>query len=132
VKRARWPAIERELRALPPPGQPRPAAEFWREFRVRAAAPADAAVPPGLEFPRWLAAAAALLLVASLLWLFVAGRQPAAGGTPVVGQQTAAILPVRNEIKSVTVFARSTGAVILDDAPDDGIILWVAGAEEEN
>ena len=135
MKRLRWSDVERELAAIKVPRQPRPADEFWCEFRARAAAAIrtdQVPAPPVLDFPRWLAAAAAVVVVAGLVWLSVAGRHPEGNGGAGVGPQSVAILPEGNEINSVSVFVPSAGYVILSDKPGDGVILLVADVDEEN
>ncbi len=113
-------------------GQPRAAAEFWPDFRARAAEleqDSREPVPNVLAWPRWAAAAAAVLLLSGLWlgWFIASGPAAPHGNQPVPAK-----IAEGTRIKSFEVFVAYDGSVIMDGDPDAGTILWVFGGEDED
>ena len=127
-----WDKIEAELRQQKPEKEPRPADEFWKEFKERAGEQAqdqDEPLPRVRLFPRWIAAAAALFIVGVGIWVVMANRGGPAG-IPGVGPIQVVDVGETTEINSIEVFAPHEGTVILSEDPDQGTVLWIATADD--
>ena len=117
------------------PRHTRPATEFWQEFRARADAmpqdePAERA-PAVRLFPRWVAAAAALLLVCGGVWLAMLTTGPRELVPPPGNGTVLARAPTGNEIKAVEVFVPTDGYIVMNDEPETGTILWISSSNLE-
>ena len=122
------PAALREAASLP---APRPAAEFWQDFRIRAAqagtAPvaADPApevtIPPGFRAWRWAAAMVLLISLAATLRL---ARPPVARAA----LEPAAVSSDLSKVEEVEVFSEYSSVMIMEDLENGGTVIWVASA----
>jgi hypothetical protein len=114
-----WKEVSSRLRRQAAGAGPRPAEEFWADFRARAALmrqdTPDAVRERAPLALRWAyAVAAALVLVA--VSLFILPGQPAAV----------------TRIKAMEVVAPHSGVIIMNDDAGKGTIVWIAGMESGN
>jgi hypothetical protein len=119
MNRPTWTKIGAALRASGAPRPPRPAAEFWADFRARARLhpqwePAPARPSPIYRWA-WAGAFATVLAVAGSFGVvrWIGSRSP-------------------SEVHSVEIFAPHGGVVIMADAPTRSTVLWIVNMEEDS
>ena len=124
-----WDDIEKELKKEKISRKPQDAESFWKAFKEKAAElPQDgkeaAHAPRVIAMPIWsLAAVLAFLLIGVSLFSIYEPAKP--GG----GEQLPPELAVtpKTEVKSIEVLASWKSAVIMEDNPEIGTILWISG-----
>jgi len=123
--------LRQALRAAAPLPDPRPATDFWQDFRARSAltmqeAPERVAVVGArLTSWRWLAATAALLVVLASLGVFL---RTGPGPSPIA--QAPAPAPTNlSTVQELEVFSEYSSVMILEDVENGGTVIWVASAD---
>ena len=116
--------IRHGLRQLPGAPAPRPAEEFWQEFRSRAslvpqAEPAPRASGWGAAWWRW--AATGGLAAAAVVLILVASLHPPAS-TP--GADV-----VLSKVEQVDVHVEYDSMMIVEDSQHGGTVVWIAGVQ---
>jgi hypothetical protein len=126
--------LREALSQAAPLPQPRPAEEFWREFRARTAltmqtAPAPDVADIGLRLTswRWAAAAAALLVVlgGAVALLRTPAQAVRVASVPVAAAATSAL----SKVEEVEVFSDYSSVMIVEDIENGGTVIWVASVD---
>ena len=131
-----WKQIEKELRKDQVPGKAQDAESFWKTFKEKADklpqdAGNDAKPPQLLPMPVWALAALFICLLVSVSW-FVnhdssGSVKPDGPDGPVITSTSAP----KSQVKSIEVLASWKSAVIMEDNPEIGTILWISGDEND-
>jgi negative regulator of sigma E activity len=116
----------RQAASLP---EPRPAQEFWQDFRARAALTMqevpERVVGSRLASLRWAVAAAALLVLVCGVALLVRSG----AGTTRVAQAPVPKPAGLSTVEEVEVFSEYSSVMIVEDSENGGTVIWVASAD---
>ena len=131
-----WKDIEKELRKEKVSGKAQDAESFWKAFKEKAAElPQDdrsAVKPPQLlPMPVWALAALFICLLVSVSWFINTDQTgPSTPDRPDGPVVTSTSAP-KSQVKSIEVLASWKSAVIMEDNPEIGTILWISGDEDD-
>jgi|GEM_PF-1650969 len=134
MKTNRHRPLGQALRQAAPLPEPRPAAEFWQDFRARSALTLQeapdrvAVVGVRLTSLRWVVATAAVLVLLASVSVFLrTGPVP-----PQVAQAPTATATTTTDLSTVQeleVFSEYSSVMIIEDAENGGTVIWVASAD---